>query len=387
MHLHNEFIATISGNANKEAAIEAALKEITAVWAEVIIDMMPFKGDYYKIRSTEDLYTQLEDNQVQLSTMKASRFFMVFEKEIHYWEHALSHVSEVVEMLLTVQRQWMYLESIFMSSEDIRKQLPAEAVLFDQVNEDYKVITQSIVKEPNAVKATHKENVLETLTEMDERLAKIQKSLDQYLELKRQYFPRFYFLSNDDLLEILGQQKDPEQVQKHIKKCFVGVKYMQLIQPGVAGNRTIEAMGLQSSDGESIPLVNNVVVDGPVEKWLVRLEEAMFLAVKKQMMGTNAGYRGAKDKWVKDWPGQLLITQGKVVFTKDCTKALHSVAKGNKKALKHVKKKQIGYIGKLSEMVRGQLSKIERKKVVALITMEIHSRDVEERMIKGGKPP
>ena len=106
-----------------EAAIEAALKEITAVWAEVIIDMMPFKGDYYKIRSTEDLYTQLEDNQVQLSTMKASRFFMVFEKEIHYWEHALSHVSEVVEMLLTVQRQWMYLESIFMSSEDIRKQL------------------------------------------------------------------------------------------------------------------------------------------------------------------------------------------------------------------------------------------------------------------------
>ena len=115
LHLHNEFIATISGNANKEAAIEAALKEITTVWAEVIIDMMPFKGDYYKIRSTEDLYTQLEDNQVQLSTMKASRFFMVFEKEIHYWEHALSHVSEVAEMLLTVQRQWMYLESIFMS--------------------------------------------------------------------------------------------------------------------------------------------------------------------------------------------------------------------------------------------------------------------------------
>ena len=112
LHLHNEFIATISGNANKEAAIEAALKEITSIWADVVIDMMPFKDMYHKIRSTEDLYTQLEDNQVQLSTMKASRFFMVFEKEIHYWEHALAHVSEVVEMLLTVQRQWMYLESI-----------------------------------------------------------------------------------------------------------------------------------------------------------------------------------------------------------------------------------------------------------------------------------
>jgi dynein heavy chain len=384
LHMHSEFIATMSSNANKEAAIEAALKEIVTVWGEMEIDMMGFKDIYYKIRSTEDLYTQLEDNQVQLSTMKASRFYMTFEKEILYWEHALAHISEVIEMLLGVQRAWMYLESIFMSSEDIRKQLPAEAVLFDQVNEDYKTITQGIVNNPNAVEATCREGTLESLTAMDEKLAKIQKSLDQYLETKRQFFPRFYFLSNDDLLEILGQQKDPEQVQKHIKKCFVGVNLMQLIQPGVAGNRTIEAMGLVSGDGESIPLVNNVVIDGPVERWLVKLEEAMFVAVKKQMMGTNANFRGNKDKWVKDWPGQLLITQGKVIFTRDCTKALESMEKGNKKALKSVKKKQVHYIAKLADMVRGQLTKIDRKKVVALITMEIHSRDVEERMIKQG---
>ena len=113
IHLQGD-LPNISGNLIQKLAQAAndPLKEITTVWAEVIIDMMPFKGDYYKIRSTEDLYTQLEDNQVQLSTMKASRFFMVFEKEIHYWEHALSHVSEVVEMLLTVQRQWMYLYNV-----------------------------------------------------------------------------------------------------------------------------------------------------------------------------------------------------------------------------------------------------------------------------------
>ena len=154
--------------------------------------MMPFKDMYHKIRSTEDLYTQLEDNQVQLSTMKASRFFMVFEKEIITGSTHLRMCLKLL-MLLTVQRQWMHLESIFMSSEDIRKQLPEEAVLFDQVNDDYKAITKAIVEEPNAIKATHWENTLENLTEMDERLAKIQKSLDQYLETKRQYFPRFYF--------------------------------------------------------------------------------------------------------------------------------------------------------------------------------------------------
>ena len=52
----------------------------------------------------------LEDNQVTLSTMKASRYMKAFEKEIDKWERTLSHILEVVEMILQVQRQWMYLE-------------------------------------------------------------------------------------------------------------------------------------------------------------------------------------------------------------------------------------------------------------------------------------
>ena len=384
LHLFKDLIGVISNNANKELAIETALDDIKTAWKSVDIEMMEFKDVYFKVKTTEDLYTQLEDNQVQLSTMKASRFYLVFEQRITYWEKALNHLSEVMEMLLAVQRQWMYLESIFMSSEDIRKQLPQEAVLFDQVNATYGEITAAIVGQPNAIDASQKEGVLEELNSMDDKLARIQKSLDAYLETKRQYFPRFYFLSNEDLLEILGQQKDPEQVQKHIVKCFVGVKYMQLLAPGIAGNRTFEATGLQAPDGETIPLVRNLIIDGPVEKWLLLLEEAMQLAVRKQMMGTVQGFKGKKDKWCKDWPGQLLIIKGKMEFTAACHKALTKIAAGNKKALKQVKRKQISYISELADMVRGQLTKIERKKVVALITMEIHSRDVEERLIKGG---
>ena len=56
--------------------------------------------------------------------------------------------------------------------------------------------------------------MLETLNDMNLKLEEIQKSLDMYLETKRQIFPRFYFLSNDDLLEILGQSKNPQAVSK-----------------------------------------------------------------------------------------------------------------------------------------------------------------------------
>lgn len=78
----------------------------------------------HKLRSTEDVFAALEDNTVALSTMKASKFFTVFEKEITHWEQTLSLVSEMIEIILQVQRNWQYLENIFVGSEDIRKQLP-----------------------------------------------------------------------------------------------------------------------------------------------------------------------------------------------------------------------------------------------------------------------
>lgn len=67
---------------------------------------------YY--RATDEVFQALEDNQVTLSTMKASRFVKAFEKEVDYWERTLSHILEVIEVTLTVQRQWMYLEVLYL---------------------------------------------------------------------------------------------------------------------------------------------------------------------------------------------------------------------------------------------------------------------------------
>lgn len=74
----------------------------------------------------------------------------------------------------------------------------------------------------------HSADLLETLTSMNKQLEEIQKSLDMYLETKREAFPRFYFISNDDLLEILGQSKNPEAIQPHMKKLFDNIKSLKL---------------------------------------------------------------------------------------------------------------------------------------------------------------
>jgi Dynein heavy chain, N-terminal region 2 len=57
------------------------------------------------------------------------------------------------------------------------------------------------------------------------------QALADFLEQKRSALPRFYFIGDDDLLEILGQAKNPTVIQEHLKKLFQGTCYIAIIIP------------------------------------------------------------------------------------------------------------------------------------------------------------
>ncbi|KAM9836557.1 LOW QUALITY PROTEIN: dynein axonemal heavy chain 2 [Aulostomus maculatus] len=377
-------ICRISGAASKELSIEQGLEDMTKTWEETFLDITPYKdGGHYHLRGTEEVLQVLEDNQVTLSTMKASRFVKAFEQEVDCWERQLSQVLEVIEMILTVQRQWIYLENIF-QGKDIREQLPYEFKEFEDVSSSWKAVMEQLHKDNNALQGTHHPGLLERLSEMSNKLEDIQKALDMYLETKRQIFPRFYFLSNDDVLEILGQSQNPEAMQPHLKKCFDNVKHLHTEKVG--GRQ--DATGMFSADGEFVQLINPVQLDRPVEVWLCDVEKAMRVTLKDCLSDCLVALKrtaGQRDKWIKDWPGQMLITASQIQWTTDVAKSLiSSKERAAKSSLKSVKKKQVSMLNCYSEIIRGDLSKVLRLKIVALVTVEVHARDVIDKLAKTG---
>jgi len=56
--------------------------------------------------------------------------------------------------------------------------------------------------------------------------------LGDYLEKQRQSFARFYFVGDEDLLEIIGNSKEVRMVQRHFPKMFAGITSMNFEKEG-----------------------------------------------------------------------------------------------------------------------------------------------------------
>ncbi|XP_037870398.1 dynein axonemal heavy chain 2 isoform X3 [Bombyx mori] len=384
---YSDEIAEISNAATMELNIENGLKAIREVWKNTTYEMQQHKGEMYRIKNVEDVMQFLEDHQVQLSSMKSTKYVEPFIKEVDYWEKSLGYVAECIEIALQVQRRYLYLESIF-CGEDIRKQLPSEVQIFDALTDDWTEITSNMYAGTNAVEAclyNPAPYVYNKLNSMVDNLDGILRALEKYLETKRQLFPRFYFVSNDDMLEILGNSKKPQLIQTHLKKLFDNVNKIR-IDKNALGLPVAKAM--MSEDGECIEWKYNLVLDGPAEVWLLGLEHTMRVVLREQLILTRAALRKCRyqrEQWINDWPGQLGITASKIQWTSDCTRTLcRCEIMNEKKPMKKLRKKQNQILSTLQMMSRKEISKILRCKVNALCVIEIHSRDMVDKMYKLG---
>ncbi|KAM4656706.1 dynein axonemal heavy chain 3 [Amazona ochrocephala] len=363
----------IGAAASKEYSLAKALEKIKQEWDNMQFSLMKYRDtDTNILSAVDEIQLLLDDHIVKVQTMCGSPFIKPIEAECRAWEAKLCLIQDIVDSWLKCQATWLYLEPIF-SSEDIIAQMPEEGRKFRIVDSYWKDIMAQVVKSTKVLVATEQPMMLERLQEANALLEDIQKGLNTYLEKKRLFFPRFFFLSNDELLEILSETKDPLRVQPHLKKCFEGIAELEFIDK-------LEIVGMISAEKEIVPFIDKIYpanAKGMVEKWLLQVEEMMLASVRQVIENGIEGYiKVPRKTWVLQWPGQVVICVSSIFWTEEVSEAIR------KGALPDFLEKSNQQIGDIVELVRGQLSSGARLTLGALTVIDVHARDVVAKLVE-----
>eukprot|EP00770_Monocercomonoides_exilis_P005227 MONOS_5201.1-p1 / transcript=MONOS_5201.1 / gene=MONOS_5201 / organism=Monocercomonoides_exilis_PA203 / gene_product=dynein haevy chain 3, outer dynein arm alpha / transcript_product=dynein haevy chain 3, outer dynein arm alpha / location=Mono_scaffold00149:3327-12824(+) / protein_length=3165 / sequence_SO=supercontig / SO=protein_coding / is_pseudo=false len=377
---HIEEIDEIASGCAKEAEIEAKLNDIIAAWVNQEFTFMQFKNRgelLLKGSVTSEMITTMEDSQMALQGLLSNRFNGPFKDRIVDWNTKLLVCHETIDQWLAVQALWIYLEAVF-NGGDIAQQLPQAARLFQGIDKSWVKLMDSARDRKNIIAICCADDTLKTLLpHLTEQLESCQKSLSGYLETKRSLFPRFYFVSDPNLLEILGQATDPNAIQPQLKNIFDNIARVDFDR-----SKRTHIIGMNSSENEHVDLVKRVVAEGHIEHWLQSLVDGMRATLRNVTKDSVLAMDQMElEDFVWKFPAQIALLGIQLMWTRDCDLALRA-ARTDKNALNNCNKKNANVLKRLVDMTTKDLTSLQRTKIETLVTIDVHQRDIFDELVK-----
>lgn len=375
-------VKDIIAQAQGEMALEEFLKQVRETWQNYALDMVNYQNKCRLIRGWDDLFAKCSENLNSLQAMKHSPYYKEFEEEAVSWEDKLNRVHVLFDVWIDVQRQWVYLEGVFTGNADIKHLLPIESGRFQNINSEFLAVMKKANKTPYVLDVLNIPNAQKSLERLAEMLNKIQKALGEYLEKERVSFPRFYFVGDEDLLEMIGNSNDTLRIAKHFKKMFAGLSGL------VMDDETIIS-GFTSKEGEVVMLKKEIsLAQTPrINDWLALLEGGMKTSLAELLSEAVEQYNpifqsgtidtAALREFMDVFPSQIVVLAAQAVWT---TAVEESLVNGGQ-TLQELFEREVQILRVLADTVLQELPVILRKKCEQMITECVHQRDVIEKLV------
>ncbi|XP_042877142.1 dynein heavy chain, cytoplasmic-like isoform X4 [Penaeus japonicus] len=373
--------------AQGEMALEEFLKQVRESWQSYELDLINYQNKCKLIRGWDDLFNKVKEHINSVAAMKLSPYYREFEEEALTWEEKLNRINSLFDVWIDVQRRWVYLEGIFSGSSDIKALLPVETSRFSSISTEFLNLMKKVSKSPMVMDILNIQGVQRSLERLADLLGKIQKALGEYLERERSSFPRFYFVGDEDLLEIIGNSKNIPRLQKHFKKMFAGVTAIILDE-----NETI-VTGIASREGEEVTFNKHVsTVENPkINEWLKLVEHEMRMTLAQNLAAAVADIKQFKHgpidtqsylQWCDKYQAQLIVLAAQISWSEEVEAALSTAANGDSSALQQVLVQVEATLTVLADSVLQEQPPLRRKKLEHLINEFVHKRTVTRNLIK-----
>ena len=385
---HAKEVQEVMNVAQGEMGLEEYLRTMREEWNARAVDLVPYQNKTNLIKGWDELLTLAKEHLNSLTAMRGSPYFKSFEEEVSTWEDKLNRIFSLFDVWMDVQRSWVYLEGIFTGSEEIKHLLPGETSRFMSINSDFLALMKKVSKNNLVLEIINIPNAQISLNKLKDLLAKVQKALGEYLEQERSQFPRFYFVGDEDLLEIIGNSKNPDKIQKHFGKMFAGIQTL-ILSDGME-----QCVGFSSKEGEEVVFKTPVQLKGEkINIWLTNVETEMRVSLAKLLADSVQTVSAFADKfnldkylqWLDQFQAQLVVISVQIMWSTAVDAALKTAASsGENSALQRVLANVENTLNSLADTVLLYQPHIRRKKLEHVITEMVHQRDVTRDLLAKG---
>ncbi|TDH68981.1 hypothetical protein CCR75_000940 [Bremia lactucae] len=370
-------LKSIMRTAQGEMALDEFLRQLSDFWTNYQLDLVNYQNRCRVVRGWDEMFAKLDEHLNSLSSMKQSPYYRVFAELATSWEDKLTKIRSILDFWIDVQRRWVYLEGIFFGSADIKQQLPKEFARFQSVDNEFTSTMKRVAHKPMIVDVANIPNLYHSLQRQQDMMGNVQRALGDYLERQRAAFPRFYFVGDEDLLEMIGNSKEPMQIQRHLSKMFAGISSLEI------DNVTGVILGMASREGEVVHFKEPVksAEDNRINIWLGKVEEQMRKTLSLLLEVAVRSYPNDDNadnylKWVSDFPAQVIILATQVQWSNEIENRL----KAGSDNLLLVIKQLDNLLLILSGQVLTDVKNDVRKKYEQLITELVHQKSVSKRL-------